>query len=80
MLKWSYKSKSILKLFKNYFGLMDLLVHILRNPKQFSLQNLDLHNLNYVQFHKTSIFENEHILNSQIKILSMPKVSTCSKD
>ena len=66
MLKGPYKSKSILKLFKNYFGLKDLLLHILRNPKQFGLQKLDLQNLNYVKFHLTSIFENKHILNGQI--------------
>ena len=58
--------KSLLKLFKNYFGLKDLLVHLLRNPNKFGLQKLDVQNLNYVKFHQTSIFENEHVLICQI--------------
>ena len=66
MLKWPYKSKFILKLSKQYFWIKGLLLHILRNTKQFGLQKLDLQNLNYVKFHQTSIFENEHILNYQI--------------
>ena len=43
-----------------------MLIHILRNPKQFGLQKLDLQNLNYVEFHQTGIFEKDHISNCQI--------------
>ena len=66
MLKWLNKSKSILKLFKNYFVLMGLLVYILMNPKQFGFQKLDSQKLIIVKFHQTSIFGYEHILNDQI--------------